>query len=489
MDPRKIIGRLVLVCACAVSVNSVAQEDLLTQTQDESSGQSPNALTPEQDRQQQIQKRFFAELDVLIPGDFAPDSPQKKGVEKAVAAFRQGDMPEANRQFEKLAQADPSFPPVGLLQAGLVFAAGNSTQGFQILEDAALKNPDYPGIYFAFARLAIGQKRYTDALALLDKAVLKMKLKPLSERDEVHFKSRYYDAMVDILMRQKKYDLARTNLEKLENVSPDANKVPITKAELDFLDGNYDSSFARLKAFNEKNPESNLPEIVMAKWFQDTGKVDEAGVWIIKAAESYPDNPMVQFQYATYAINKDAFTEANVAIETIESKLGETPPTVLLKGQMAFAGQTYELAEAHYKKLIELQPNSFDAANMYALSLIESPAEDKRKLAAQIAQRNLQALPDNQIAQAAFGWVLWRLGEKEQARTFLTRAARSPQLAPEIAFFLATIMHESGSSQQAKLVLEQAINAKGLFLYRNAATKLMQEIDEKTTGSLPDPNK
>ena len=491
MNLHLTFGCAFLAISLFVSSNQFAQETTPQRPADSNQLAAQQAAAAQQQNQQElIRKRLVAELDLLIPGSFEAGSDREKGINDAVVAFQQGNLTETSRILKKLAETDKALPPVELLEAGLIFASGNANQGFQILEAAALKYPDYPGIYFAFGRLAILQKRLTDATALVEKAAAKTKATEFTEEESEFFRTQYYASMVDISMQQQRYDVARENLSRLEAIRPDSNKIGSTRAELDFIDQKYDSSYTRLKDYHEKNPQTALPEIVMAQWFQAIGKMDETGKWITKAAEAYPNNPIVQFQFANYAVNTNDFPKATSAIKKIEDAVGkETPETILLKAKMAFVGEAYGMAEVHYKKLLEQQPTNFDAANMYALALIESENEDKQKLALQIVQRNFQELSDNQIAQAAFGWVLWRLGEKNKAEELFTRAARSPQLAPEVAYFLANMMHDLGRSQQAKLVLEPAMKSSNMFMYRPAATSLMKAIDNSSNNSLPPPEK
>ncbi len=125
---------------------------------------------------------------------------------------------------------------------------------------------------------------------------------------------------------------------------------------------------------------------------------------------------------------------------------------------------------------------------MYALSLIESKDPKKQRLAREIATRNFRALPDNLVAQAALGYVELKLGETEQAKAILTRAARTPGTAPEIDYFLAALLAKLGEQQQAKLVVESALENKGLFLYRAASQQLLNQL-ENSTDTLPEPDK
>jgi predicted Zn-dependent protease len=443
--------------------------------------------TPTQSAQQQIKLSLLSELENLTPGKFAAGSATEKAFTSAVDAFVTGNLDETKRILDEQRKANPVVPPVELLLAGLFYGVGNSDAGLQTLEQVALKYPDYPGVFFAFARLAISQRRMTDAQALLEKAQRTLAGKKLAAEELEHFNVMLYESSIDIAMNQKQYDEVRKTVDKLKAIRADDSKINLTQAELDFIDKDYKSSFARLQDFHKANPNSVLPELVMASWFQQQANDVETQNWIRRAAEAYPDNASVQLSFANYALSIGDFPAANSAVKKVEEVAGEIAATVLVKAKMAFANQAYGMAEVHYEKLAKAQPSSFDNTNMYALSLIESDSKEKQNLAISIAQRNFQQLPDNPIAQAAYGWVLLKAGETENAQTLLTRAARSPQLAPEIAFFLATLMHQTGKSQQAKLILEPAMESKGLFLYRNAAAKLMSQINEATESQLPSP--
>ena len=485
-----------LLGACSNQAPLSAQESGISPTQQQggtslSQSNSPTdqtSLTPSQSRQQQVKLILMGELDNLIPGKMAKGSVLEKAIEGAVQALIAGNNAETTRILTEQRKTNPAFPPVELLQAGLSYGIGDSAGGLKTLEEAAQKHPDYPGIFFAFARLAISQRRMTDAQALLEKAERKLKGQKKLTADEIqHFNALLYELTIDTASYNKDYDLVRQNVKKLLSIRPNNLKAKLTEAELEFVDENYQSSFSRLQELHKANPGTQLPELVMASWFQQQANKTETQKWIRRAAEAYPDNASVQMAFANYALRNGDFPEANSAVKKVEDISGEIPATLALKAKMAFANQAYGMAEIHYEKLAKIQPTSFDASNMYALALIESASEEKRKLALSLAQRNYQQLPDNPVAQAAFGWVLLKAGEAEKARILLTRAARSPDLAPEIAYFLATLMHQSGKSQQAKLVLEPVMETNNLFLYRNAASKLMTKINEATKASLPDP--
>ena len=52
----------------------------------------------------------------------------------------------------------------------------------------------------------------------------------------------------------------------------------------------------------------------------------------------------------------------------------------------------------------------------------------------------------------------------------------SRQATPEISYFLANWLIETGQADQAANILKQALNTKGLFLYRSASRKLLTSL-------------
>jgi tetratricopeptide (TPR) repeat protein len=436
---------------------------------------------------QRVFEALFRELDNMIPGDFEPGSEVKKSIEDAVTAFQLRDVSRVEQILKDLAASQEGIPPADLLLATLSYAIQDSNSGLLLLERAAVNHPDYPGVYSAFARLAINQGRISDALALLEKCESKIAAaEGLTEDEKQYFDTQCLDGLTDVAMRQGRLDDARKYLERQREDLPDNAKVLMVSAELEFKQGNIEQSEKYLNSLKENFSSTRAPETILASWYSRSGKKDEAEKWIRAAAEKYPNDPQVQLEFASWAIEQEDFPTASSAIIRAEKASSESLQSRNLKGKIAFANQSYGIAEAHFQACAEKQPNNFEAINMYALSLIESDKTEKQKLALDIATRSFRALPDNVVAQAALGFIELKMGRTEQAKTILTRAARTAGSAPEIDYFLASLLAKLGETQQAKLVLESAVKHEGIFLYRKPAEQLLKQLSE-STGSLPEP--
>jgi len=434
-----------------------------------------------------IFQALFQELDNMIPGEFEVDSKQREAVKQAVKAFQKQDGVELRRILEEQAEADPDFPPADLLLASLSYAVKDVQSGQILLENAAIKYPDYPGVFSAFARVALNQGRISDALAMFEKCSRKIDSPTLGKTAKEFYVQQVLDGMIDVAMKQERFSEARELLEKLRKRIPENPKVMAVSAELEFLEGNIAESQKFLEELKENLPTALAPESILAAWSQRAGKAEEFEKWIRLASEKYPNDPQVQLEFANWAVNTENFPIASSAIQKAEEANGENLFSRNLKAKIAFAKQAYALAESHYEAIAIAQPNNFDAVNMFALSLIESKDVDKQKKALTIAAQNFQSLPDNIVAQAAFGYIQLKLGNKDQASQILARAARTTdKMAPEIEFFLASLLEASGEPQRAKWLVQGALKHEGLFLYRSAANQLLKKLNEGSEA-LPTP--
>ncbi len=447
--------------------------------------QIENPTTANQLSSEQVFDLLFKEMDNLIPGDFEEGSAQKKAVEDAVTAFQLRDANRVIQIFKDQGIKDPDFPPTDLLLAGLSYATRDPKSARALLERAGTESPGSPAVYAAFMRMAINENRNFDALALLEMLSRALDDASLSKKSKDFYELQYLDGMVDIAMRQQRYSDARAYLTKQRGLIPTNPKVLLMSAELEFKEKNLAQSMEYLKQLQTNLPQTRAAETIIASWFQRAGQPDDARKWMTEAATKYAENPQVQAEVASWAVNEEDFPAASAAIKKAEIG-GETPLSKSLKAKIAFAAESYGVAESHYQELYNKNPDNFDVANMYALSLIESNEPEKRVRALEIANRNFRALPENVVAQAVLGYIQLRLGDLEQAKSAIGRALQANSASPEIGFFGASVLREMKQIKDARTILDQALNHKGIFLYRSAANRMLTELNEELPAPTSD---
>lgn len=479
-----IIAVCILVaCSEHASLGQTQATPPASTTGDNSFQADPAAQRQAQNRRTVVQ-RLTQEMRDLIPTDYTGNTAKLKALDTISDLFISGDTAAVTSGLESLAKADPDFPPADLVKAGLHYAANDIQGGGQLLEKLAIAEPDNPAVFIAFSRLAFSQNRISDALALCEKAESKMDVAKLSAVSQKFLQTQIADSMTSITAKQRRFAAAEKHADQWQALAPGSVRMLLTRAELKFLQDDIPSAMKYLNQLRQVEPKSRPPEIILASWY--LRKRDDTGVekWIKEAIGKYPENAIANLEYANWALSKEDFKTSSSAIAKYES-IGEVnSSSKLLRARIAFARQQYPVAAGLLDELFKTRPGSFDVSNLYVLSLIESANKERQKLAAQIAQRNFQALPNNAVAAAAYGWVLLKQGATADASKLLLQTAKSAELPPEVTFFVASMLEANGQNAQAQTLLKPALQTKGLFLYRQRAKELYQRLG---SSELPAP--
>lgn len=110
-------------------------------------------------------------------------------------------------------------------------------------------------------------------------------------------------------------------------------------------------------------------------------------------------------------------------------------------------------AEADFRKILVADPDSTAALNALGYTLADRTTRYQEAL--ELIDRARAADPDNAAIIDSYGWVLYRLGRKEEALTELRRAF-SLQKDPEIAAHVGEVLWDLGKKDEARKYFEEA---------------------------------
>lgn len=140
------------------------------------------------------------------------------------------------------------------------------------------------------------------------------------------------------------------------------------------------------------------------------------------------------------------------AIATYDRGLVALPNDPLLiydRGiERANAGQT-DAALADFRKVLELNPGNVDAMNALGFTLAD--ADRDLPEATELLRKALAAKPDAAAIMDSWGWLQYRLGNLDQAETWLQRAWRKQQ-DPDIGVHLGEVLWKLGQQDHAREV-------------------------------------
>ena len=442
----------------------------------------------QEERKKQVGESLYKELESLVPGDQTEGSAAAEALHAAVDSFVQGKPKISLVVLEQAVASNPGFPPAELLMAGLYLAAQDQNNGLQYLHKAAVKNLEHPAIYAAYGRLAVATNRDIDAMVNFEKLLSTLDKAQLDETAVTHYENEYLGGMSRVSVKLENYDQARDLIGKLLQRKPDNTESLQLLARVSFEEGKIDEAMTNLKKLREKKPGTRVPEAVIGTWFARAGKPDEAAAWIKKLPDAYPQDATVQAEYAAWVLQKENIDAAAAAIARAEAIGPATPASDNIKGKIAFYQRKYDEAVAIYKALYEANPNNPEIANMYVLSLIESSSEENHAIASALANSNAKRSPNNRVVLATLGYVrLRKVGVNDQLKQLFAKVAQTRDgRSPEVDFFLANFLREVNDDKTALVVLQQASQYPGLFLYRKQADQMRQAL-AATAGVLPTP--
>ena len=110
-------------------------------------------------------------------------------------------------------------------------------------------------------------------------------------------------------------------------------------------------------------------------------------------------------------------------------------------------------AEADFRKILVADPDSTAALNALGYTLADRTTRYQEAL--ELIDRARTAEPDNAAIIDSYGWVLYRLGRKDEALTELRRAF-ALQKDPEIGAHVGEVLWDLGRKDEARKYFEEA---------------------------------
>lgn len=426
--------------------------------------------------------RLLDSLQSMIPFDMKTAGIYDQML-SATRKFTSGVHKDALAQLEEIRKGQPMLPPPQLLMAGLFFGSGDVPNSRALLESAIVSEPEYPTSWTALARLSINDRRYADAQAVLEKVAGLIDLDTWAADQKKHFRTEYLDGLSDLHIARLNRDGARASLQELNELAPSNFTVPLRLARIEFDAGDTDKCLKYLQEARILSPEVRVPETIIAEWFAQANRPEDAERWVNLASEKNPNDVMVMIDHARWLLNAEKFAECRETLSKIEAKGNHQLLCDFMRGQIAFASQDYDAARVIYDKILSQKPGDADTVNMLALSLIESSNVNDRERALELAMVNQRLYPKSTSAAATVGWIYYRIGRMQDAESVFQQVAQaSTTIEPNSAWYFANFLQSRGESSGAIRLLEEAIASRSFYMYRVAAQDLLIKLKNNTSG-------
>lgn len=380
--------------------------------------------------------------------------------------------------------------------------AGKSAKALDCFRDAAKKNPSDAKSGNAYGAMLAEKKDYAGALAAFEKVLAASPKNATAKNGK---------AM--ILLVQKKYDEGFALLEEALKESPDDLQLlqncailALESRKLDIAAG----AFARVLAIDPAHAgaHAGLGETLLL-----AGKEEEAQVHFLAAIKKNDKdarshwlmgkslartNPKLAVEYlerASFLAKNDAEVWYDLGITrrligeerlagqalTQAQALAPAEPKILLElGKVHTAMNRFDMAAAHFEKVLEMKPDpALKASTHYHFALLRE-AEGKYKEAEAQYLQALRSAPDDvpsmlNLSRLYAGQKRW-----PDARRLLDTCAKLQPQNPAVRYNLGAVMMQQGDIEAGKAEL------KNLIASLKADDPLRGQAEEILRGARPD---
>jgi len=230
----------------------------------------------------------------------------------------------------------------------------------------------------------------------------------------------------------------------------------------------------------ETNMESKgLPaDAIMSRLYVLRGDRENASKSLEAALAANPASREVLILSIQMRINDDKLEEAKPLAEKL---LKDDPASLSAKelgATVALYLDDYSTAEKLFEELLLASPLETKHANGLALALCEQDSPEKIQRALAYAVENVRKDQNNSEYMGTLGWVLYKANQLEEAANALKQSAASGQINAATAYYFARLAASTGKPEEAKQLLNAALNGGSQFAKRRDAVKLLTELSK-----------
>ncbi len=361
----------------------------------------------------------------------------------------------------KAKRAQGADPRPYLMLADYYLGKGQAEKALQEIADVPDQFADAPAVLALAGKAQFRAGRLREALATYQGLV-----KRLPGQPGILFE------LAGIQRAMQDYAAADESLSRALAAAPDFLQARAARVELALQMGEGKKALALARELKKQYPASPLGLVLEGdvhmqgkayreaqKSYRQAMRLQPAGIIAVKLARAY----------------RLAHDERG-AIKVLESWL-DTEPTdtrarTLLATLYQQGGQPAK-AEAHYRVLIEQQPDNFVALNNLAFLSIKSDLPQARRY----AEKAHALIPGNASVTDTLGWILVKEGQELARGIGLLREARrqAPTVA-EIQYHLAVGLAAKGEKDEARSLLQALLADEREFDGREDARRLLATL-------------
>jgi len=379
--------------------------------------------------------------------------------------------------IDTLIQANKKSPGVNgtLVRLGQLYALrGESETGLGILTKITELDPKYALAWESIARIALENGKASTS----EKAI--KKLSNISGQETL---AKFLQAKLD--EQDGKSQQAVTKLKEIIRQDIDA---PIARYALSNLIeiSTTKQQLSEIAAFlTNLNTQNAASLTVLATILSELGNQDLAEARFRQAIEQKPKTQDPYTSLANLLLKQGETQKSLDILNAAEKAIPSEIKAPMLKAAILINAQDYDAAIAIYEDILARNDTVDDAANNMAQIIADYRYQNPEKLetARLIAERFINS--DNPYYLDTLAWVYARQELFSQAQTILARSINLlNETNPQIDYHYGYVLSALGQKQEAKQYLSRALSSNHDYADKEGTKKLLDDLNQQPQTSI-----
>ena len=401
-------------------------------------------------------------------------------LEKAVVAFNASQFTEAASVLNALYAKFPELVPPRIILAQW-FAQSNLGNAVRAnLELGTEEVPNDPEAFLLLAEISLKQGSMTAAEALLQLAATKINAYTVNPARKTNLLRSLYRVTTDLNEARQRWTQMETSIDRQIESEGRTAELLRKKGVALFQQKKEEEAkklFTEADRLDVNAEQRGLPaDAVMSQLYLLRGERDNARKSLEAALSAQPNSKEVLVLSIQMKINDDKLEEAKPLAQKLLADDPDSPNAKRLCATVALYLEDYLTAEKLFEELLLASPLETQYANGLALALCEQDSPEKLRRALAYASDNVQKDQNNSEYFGTLGWVLYKSNQVEQSANVLKQSAASGQINAATAYYLARLAIKTGKTEEAKQLLNAALQGVNPFAKRRDAVKLLDAL-------------
>jgi Tfp pilus assembly protein PilF len=286
----------------------------------------------------------------------------------------------------------------------------------------------------------------------------------------------------DGLLKQRRGDRsgARSAWEEALQRNPEDVRAVDSLAQ-SYADQNQPAkAVEEVRKYASARPKAPSIQLLLGQWLLKTGDRAGARAAFSAARAANPTVPVADLRLAQMDISEGKLDSARQTLLVLVSVNGRNAGSRLMLGLLEEQAGNQDAAMEHYRKVLEIVPNSVVALNNLAYLLAADGKQPDEAL--KLAQQAKEIAPDQPMVEDTLGWALYQKGIYRTAVAHLEDAVSKSDRNPVTRYHLAMAYLRAGDRDRGLKALEAALRIDPKTAEAKMALETLRELDRQGNG-------